>query len=344
VPMDAREAAIQLGQKCLEATPVIVLGSGASMPYGVGGMTELRNHLLATVNPTPDDKATWDSFTDQLKKHNSDLESALQAVTLSDSLLDQVVRRTREMILQDELLLADKVLAREVRLTLTRLFNHLFNSTHHTLSVVTTNYDRLSEYAADVARVNHYTGFSGSYFKFFDNAAKNPRASAKQRTVEVWKVHGSLDWFKDQDGLAVALPCDVAFLHKLTPLIVTPGVTKYAATHQEPFRSIMQNSDAALVAARSFLCIGYGFRDEHIQPKLIERVQRDSIPIVVLARTLSDSARAFLAKCKHTGYLALEQAGTSTRAFFHGNATGIDIPNSSLWEFDTFLDATTTVA
>ena len=69
----------------------------------------------------------------------------------------------------------------------------------------------------------------------------------------------------------ISLPISVGLPVTFEPLIVTRGVSKYERTHDEPFRSAIQGADAALDAASSFLCVGYGFRDHHIQPKIVER-------------------------------------------------------------------------
>jgi len=60
--MEHSEAVIQLAQKSLEAMPAIVLGSGASAPYGIGGMKALRDHLLETITPSAEDASNWDAF------------------------------------------------------------------------------------------------------------------------------------------------------------------------------------------------------------------------------------------------------------------------------------------
>ena len=67
------EVVIQLAQKCLEAMPVIVLGSGASIPYGIGGMQALKDHLLKTVTASAEDATAWKRFEDSLDRTN-DLE------------------------------------------------------------------------------------------------------------------------------------------------------------------------------------------------------------------------------------------------------------------------------
>lgn len=63
--------------------------------------------------------------------------------------------------------------------------------------------------------------------------------------------------------------CRKKFPTGYTPLIVPPGKEKYSTTHEEPYRTIIEEADKEFKRAGSFLCIGYGFNDSHIQPKLI---------------------------------------------------------------------------
>lgn len=338
--MDMNETIIRLAQGCLRETPVMVFGSGASLKYGVGSMAQLGQCLSDSV--TPDGAAerdTWLTFTAKLKD-TGDLESTLQEVTLPPSLLSAVVMQTRRFILGPDLELFDKVRRNTVKLGHARLFRHLFNSTNRTIEVVTTNYDRLAEYAADACSVAHYTGFSSGYFRHFHPSGRNPWPPRNGRTVNIWKVHGSLDWFSDDTNTACALPCSAECPDGLTPLVVTPGVHKYEITHQEPFRSVIANADAALMGAKAYLCVGYGFNDSHIQPKLVERTSRDNVPIAVLARTLTAAAKHFITQSCHAAFVAFEQSGTGTKVYVQGHTDGIDVPDCALWDLDGFLDAT----
>lgn len=333
------EIVIQLAQKCLEAMPVIILGSGASAPYGVAGMQTLKDHLLETITPSTEDVADWKRFEQSLSETN-DLEKSLQDTSLPSSLISAIVHETRARVLADDLNVFEKIITNPRELVLSRLYRHLFNSTHGTLSIVTTNYDRLAEYAADAARFPHDTGFSNGYFRFFSTPATLSSSASNTRTVEIWKVHGSVDWYVNDDHLVVALPFHQNYPTSLRPLLVTPGTTKYEQTHQEPFRTIITKADSALERATSYLCIGYGFNDIHIQPKLVERVRHQTTPILILARTLTNNGREFLGVCKNSKYLALEQAGNATKAYFHEEPDGIELPNTSLWDFPNILDAT----
>jgi len=337
--MEHPEAVIQLAQKCLEAMPAIILGSGASAPYGVAGMEALQKHLLDTITPSADDVSHWDAFKASLDRTN-DLEQSLQEVSLSPSLIAAIVRETRALMLADDLGVFGKVVANPRELALSRLYRHLFNSTHTTLSIVTTNYDRLAEYAADAAHFAHHTGFSHGYFRFFSPQGSSSSRNRNTRTVDIWKVHGSVDWFVDNDHVAIALPFQRDCPPSLTPLLITPGTTKYEETHREPFRTIITNSDSALGRATAYLCIGYGFNDIHIQPKLVERVRHQATPVVILVRTLTNKAREFLRTCQDSSYLALERSGSATKAYFHDAPNGVELPDLALWDLGPFLDAT----
>ncbi len=338
--MDTLETVIQLAQKCLQESPVIVLGSGHSAAYGISGMGGLKSHLLANVKPGPttQEQEAWNGL--KVALQTDDLETALQKVAIPASLLADVIHQTRGLILSEDLAVFERIATGETTPALVRLYRHLFNSTNHSLSVVTTNYDRIAEYAADLAHFCHYTGFTGHHLGFFDSVDDARRRLINGRLVEVWKVHGSLDWFADSRGVVIALPGRIEPPKGLTPLLVTPGSTKYEATHQEPFRSIMHHADAALVSGRSYLCVGYGFNDIHIQPKLVERVRHQSTPLVILARTLTNSARTFVAESCKSSFLAFERADTATRVYSQEHPEGIELPSTSLWQLDRFLDAT----
>lgn len=149
-------------------------------------------------------------------------------------------------------------------------------------------------------------------------------------------MHGSLDWFCNDQGTVVSLPFSGKIPEGLLPLVVTPGVSKYERTHDEPFRSAIRGADVALDAAEAFLCIGYGFRDTHIQPKLVERCRQRNVPIVILARTLTEEAKQFLRQNAGTEYLAMEHANDGTRVYTPEISAGEIISDPELWSFQKF--------
>ena len=338
------EIAQEYAQVALNLAPVIILGSGASAAHGVPGMWPLAVHLASSITPTDwtsEEAQEWGRFQDRLNAHD-DLETALTAVRLTDRQTIFVASRTRELLLPADLAALSALLKDRRALPFTRLLKHLFTSTHRTLHVVTPNYDRLAEYAADAAEAATFTGFGQGYLQ---TRARSPdqRLAIKGeqvRTLCVWKVHGSLDWFQDPQGQIVGVRAASDIPTGFTPLMITPGVDKYRLTHGEPFRTILSCSDKALDEARAYFCVGYGFNDEHVQTKLIERCDRDSVPLIVITKALTPTAKAFLRGGKCRRYLALEEGHGGARAFTHDYPAGFEIPGDEIWTLEKFLDMT----
>ena len=232
-------------------------------------------------------------------------------------------------------------------LALTRLFQYLFQSDHTTVTVVTTNYDRLVEYAAGAAQYMYRTGFNPGYAGRWRSSHQgtlhffrvNPIVRQAERTVEIWKVHGSLDWFRHPGSQSiVSIPLEANPPSDLVPLIVLPSRTKYQETHEEPFRTILTAADNALVGGRGFLCIGYGFNDDHIHPKLVERVKIGRTPIIILAKKLTEKTRAFLTDSPEVHFVAMEEVENyGTRIYTHDNPLGIEIEAIHYWDIRNFV-------
>ncbi|MGR4865077.1 SIR2 family protein [Caulobacter sp. LARHSG274] len=336
------ELAQEFSQTVLALAPVIVLGSGFSAAHGVPSMWPLGTHLRAL--PTGPDWSTeeeteWGVFCGQIDT-GVDLEAALGKARLTERQTHAVVEATRAFLLPSDLEAFSSLLADRRAFPLTRLYQHLFNSTHRTVDVVTPNYDRLAEYAADAGGFSHFTGFDYGHLQ---TRAKDPTTRIHYgrdvaRTVSVWKVHGSLDWFRDAVGQIIGARACLATPPGYTPVMVTPGIDKYRLTHGEPFRTIFGCSDAALERARAYLCIGYGFNDEHVQPKLVERCEASSIPLLVITKALTPTTKAFLARGRCGKYLALEECPGGTRAFFNAAPDGVELPGETIWQLPNFLD------
>ena len=337
------EVAISEGQRCLKDSPVIVLGSGASIPFGLPSMDTLANHLLESMQEgtlEDSEKDQWERF--KAKLSSQDLERALQAIFLPERLSEYIIEQTWRLINTADLSVLETALDNHALFPLTKLFRYLFNSTRRTLSVVTSNYDRLAEYAADLSSACHYTGFSyGQIRRRQSNSRLIVTENSQQsRTVDIWKVHGSLDWFRHDNGNVLALNSVLSIPNRYRPAIVTPGIEKYELTHSEPFRSIITGADRAITKARAYLCIGFGFNDSHIQPKLLERWQEGEAFLVVLSKELSDTARNMLSSANGQEYLALEEAPNGTRMWSHDHPEGKVLEDESLWCFSEFLKAT----
>lgn len=332
------ERIAKLAQSCFQRSPVIVLGSGASVPHNIRGMGPLADFVMEQIQPAGDDEFEACALLDANLKAGAGLEEALQLTDAPPSLVEKIVRLAWQMITEDDLRVQDRAARGEETFPLSVLFAGLFRSANNTIHVVTPNYDRLVEYATDVAGFVHFTGFTPGLIRHREGADEISISRGKHpaRAVRIWKVHGSLDWFVDDQGVVKALPLSSSVPNGFTPLIVTPGVSKYQRTHDEPFRSAIRGADEALNTADAFLCVGYGFRDEHIQPKLVERCRQRNVPVVVLARSLTEEARTFLANNAGPAYLGIEEHDGGTRVYSPEIPDGMHFPGIDLWSFDAF--------
>lgn len=337
--MEPEEIALKRAQDCISSFPTIVLGSGASAPYGLASMSALGRHLLENIEPDAEDMSSWVNFRAALES-GIDLERALQSAKFTLALTDKIVDTTWKLLGQQNCAVLLNVLNDSRFLPLSRLFHGLLLSTHHRLKVVTTNYDCLAEYAANSLGLDSYTGFTHGYLGRVDavppfQISKNNRCV---KTVDIAKVHGSLDWFTNKNGNVLCTPNLNSLPDGWRPLIVTPGVSKYEKTHSEPFRTILTRADGALKNSNGYLTIGYGFNDEHIQPKLIEGILESRKKVVILARTFSPALETLLGNGKIKEYLAIQKKDDSSMLYAPEFSEGFKIEGIDLWNLSTFLD------
>lgn len=328
----------KIAQSCFQNNPTIILGSGASMPNGLPSMGDLSAYIQKNINP--DGKVEEDAWLlVQTALGNGDhLEAALEGKTLPNSLLLKIVKLTWVCVNEKDFAQYLTLSANPAAFPLGVLLLALFKSTNPVVHIVTTNYDRMVEFACNSAGLLFQTGFTPGYLQKWESTGgvSFRRGPKSARVVKVWKVHGSLDWFRTADDRTVGLPVFTLPEDSHTPLIVTPGLNKFEKTHEDPFRSTINGADAALKNAAAFLCVGFGFRDQHIHPKLIERCREKNVPVVVLARTLTDEAKKFLNSKAGTNYLGIEAAGTGSRIFTSQYPDGNIIPDCSLWSLPEF--------
>lgn len=118
-----------------------------------------------------------------------------------------------------------------------------------------------------------------------------------------------------------------------------PSIRKHSDTHNDPFRTIIQGADKILRNATGFFCVGYGFNDDHIQVKLLDRATRDRKRIVLLTRTLSEKAQSLLlGNYNQLDFVAFEKAGDDgTTMYSRDHKGGIFMEGHSVWDLRHFV-------
>lgn len=323
---------MSLLQGYLENSPLIVLGSGASMPYELPSMGGLADEIKKSDTVISD--PSYNAFCTAVD--NSGLEGAIDGVNLLPETLREIRRVVWETVNEKDCLYFDQHPI-DPPTALVELIRKVLAPTPNKVSIVTTNYDRLAEYAADGAGATTVTGYEGSLIKKLElpsSLLKTRRTRARERVVDIWKVHGSLDWFQAPDGTSVAFPLARTIPNNFQPLIIPPGKEKYSSTHDEPYRTIIAEADNAFVQAGAYLCVGYGFNDEHIQPKLLTQISKGK-PIVILARTMTPACKKHIVEAEVSKYLIFEFAdSTHTKVYGKGWE---EVYEGQYWLLDNFM-------
>lgn len=323
-------------QRFFAERPVVVLGTGATIPHGLPSMPTLADQLLATITGHPEG---WDDFSKRLEE-TKDLERALHDVQIPQETVEILVRRTWEIVSTEDLLFYKRLLNGEVCFPLSNLFGHLLRTADAHLQVVTTNYDRVAEYAANKVGAYASTGVTAGWLqRFVATCVNRERAPSPgfEGLVTILKVHGSLDWFRDITDDVIAIPLAQNVPDDMKPLVVTPGVSKYREVHKDPFRTVMSAADTVLRGATCYVCIGYGFNDEHVQPVLVNRVRKEDIPLVLITKKLTPQTRDAFLKEPPKRFLFVEEAPGGTRAYTPTDPDGLVLDGVSVWQLQDFM-------
>lgn len=327
-------------QEWTNKVPLLILGSGASVPFGLPSMWALGEHLKKSISfPDKEDQEQFEAFIIQLDKLK-DLELALHEFHIRPKVLSEIIAKTWELVNKHDHEAYDLFVNNKLDFPLAELTKYLLYPTDNKLSIITTNYDRIAEYAASVAGGFICNGFAQNYLGHFTSQIHQSNFKAIKGfsgQINVWKVHGSLDWFKTQQEQDLHLPLRHKIPTDLKPSIVTPGLTKYFETQLEPFRTILTQADREIENATGYLCIGYGFNDIHVQPKLITQIKNHK-PIIVIAKEITPRTKQAIIDNKSKAYILIEEANTNDTRIYSSLFTKPEIiPNVSYWTLSEYL-------
>lgn len=137
------------------------------------GMSDLAVHLKATIPPriSETDLPLWANISSEMD--SSGLEAALLKFQPSSALEAIIVKATVELFLPAETKIFADVLLGQRTLQFSRLLRHVLKPDTG-IPVVTTNYDRLIEFASEQAGLGVDTMFVGQYCGFLDEKKKPP--------------------------------------------------------------------------------------------------------------------------------------------------------------------------
>lgn len=325
--MDTSEI-FKIIQKYTEDRPLFFIGSGSSAAYGLPSMNMLGKHLLSKLSAKYYSDNDWQRFEENLKE-GQDLEKAMTDIVLKKEIINDIRKETWKLVSEKDLELLDSVLFDNKDMPLANLIRKYYQSHPSKVDIITTNYDRVVEYACDKARIPVSTGFSGCYSKYYSDKFNN------KNTVNLVKVHGSLDLFKDTKGITISLPLQKSIPVGLIPEIVTPGISKYQAVLTGTERSLLNQCDSLIKNASSYLCIGYGFNDTQIQALMINEIQSGK-PLVLITMDVSDETASLLAnKASNYAYICKGAKENTTEFCINKKLYTID---GTYWTVEGFMN------
>jgi hypothetical protein len=322
---------------------VTIVGSGLSCAEGLPGMATLGSYLDSTLESDlgGDDLERWIDLRPRIAEKG--LETALLEKPPTSTLEAAIVARIAELVLAREREIVTKVFTGKRTLPFTRLLKHLLKPDTG-LPVVTTNYDRLIEVAAEEAGLGVDTLFVGqfagelnevesrlSFCREVKLRGKNIHYRFRPR-VTVFKPHGSLDWYY-REGKPVRYAGELS----LQRLIITPGLNKFRNGYESPFDRHRDRANGAIDKANRFLILGYGFNDGHLETHLLPKI-RSGVPTLLLARTLSKNAIKLVSD--FSNIIAIQHAvkdGTDGSSVFKDKVENF-VPELDLWDLDIFVN------
>lgn len=173
------------------------------------------------------------------------------------------------------------------------------------LKIFTTNYDTLFEQAASNEKIILIDGFSyaepryfdDSYFDYDfvirDNIRKLDDPILVDKVIHLYKLHGSIDWIKDENKKIRKLG-SYTFKNSKTQsdkdeektqfVMIYPATTKFEKTFSSPHFELYSRFISELKKKNTVLIvIGFSFGDEHINNAIINALKlNNSLKMVIV--------------------------------------------------------------
>lgn len=153
------------------------------------------------------------------------------------------------------------------------------------ITFFTTNYDTLLEDALALHKKVVCDGFSGGAVGFWNAEKEFSNATADSNTYQLYKLHGSIDWHRDDNSGLVRARYGAKYLSNPANIMIYPQATKYVETQKDPFASLFLGLRKTLMSGQqnTLITCGYSFGDDHINAEIEGALRSDNNKTTVIA-------------------------------------------------------------
>lgn len=208
----------------------------------------------------------------------------------------------------------------------------------------TTNYDTLLEDALALHKKVVCDGFSGGAVGFWNAEKEFSNAAIDSNTYHLYKLHGSIDWHRDENLGLVRARYGTRYLSNPENIMIYPQATKYVETQKDPFSSLFLGLRKTLMNGQqnTLITCGYSFGDEHINAEIESALRSESNQTTVIAFIQEAPKDGVVVNKTLDAWLSCPKIGSRVYVagelgIYHGSKiplSGSDTSKYTWWRFD----------
>ncbi|MDO6453947.1 SIR2 family protein [Neptunomonas phycophila] len=208
----------------------------------------------------------------------------------------------------------------------------------------TTNYDTLLEDALALHKKVVCDGFSGGAVGFWNAEREFSNTAIDSNTYHLYKLHGSIDWHRDNDLGLVRARYGTKYLSDPANIMIYPQATKYVETQKDPFASLFLGLRKTLMIGQqnTLITCGYSFGDDHINAEIESALRSESNQTTVIAFIKEAPKEGVVINKTLDAWLSCPKIGSRVYVagelgIYHNSTTPLsesDASNYTWWRFD----------
>lgn len=211
------------------------------------------------------------------------------------------------------------------------------------IDIFSLNYDTVLEASLECSKLRYTDGFVGSEDAYFEPALFN-HIPERMPFFRVYKLHGSVNWIRDEDDTVRRLPgCSLGDEPRA---VVYPAEQKYLQTQYGVYETLMRCFRERLRDRdknNKLVVLGYSFRDEHINLAIEDSIRTTDSNLTVHAfvgpeddvDAQKSSFESIADRCDHRLNVIIGNAYHVGPALDEAGWT--EISRKDLWKFENLV-------